>query len=389
MYIKRKVNIASKLVRKSQFFFGPRSTGKTSYISSELSDDVILRWDLLNTRIRRQAERDPGILHEEVMALEKSEGIVVIDEIQKVPDLLDEVHRLIEENKGLRFLLTGSSARKFVRSGVNLLGGRAGKCYMFPFVYPEVCNIDYSLDHIFYSGLLPSAYLSDDPDSVLEDYVDTYLYDEIQSEGVVRNLPAFSKFLEIATLSTGNILNFSNIASDVGLSKTSIREWYQILTDTLLGFELSPFTKTKKRKPIETAKYYLFDVGVLRSILDLNPPRENQTEYGIFFETFLLNEIRAYLNYTEKDRKYPLSFWRSTGGFEVDAIIGDEVALEFKTAKALVKRDFRGLSAFFEEGIAKKYIIVSREERKRLVDGTFLVYPWKEFLSDLWEGKII
>ena len=190
-------------------------------------------------------------------------------------------------------------------------------------------------------------------------------------------------------MSTGNILNFSNIASDVGLSKTSIREWYQILTDTLLGFELSPFTKTKKRKPIVTAKYYLFDVGVLRSILNLNPPRENQTEYGIFFETFLLNEIRAYLSYTEKDRKYPLSFWRSTGGFEVDAIIGDEVALEFKTAKALVKRDFRGLSAFFEEGIAKKYIIVSREERKRLVDGTFLVYPWKEFLSDLWEGKII
>ena len=388
MYIKRTANIAENLKRKSLFLFGPRSTGKTSYIANELSEHIVLRWDLLSTRLRRKAESDPGLLYEEVMATGKDEGLVVIDEIQKVPELLDEVHRLIED-KGYRFLLTGSSARKLVRSGVNLLGGRAGKAYLFPFVYPEAKDMDFSLDHIFSSGLLPSAFLSDDSDSVLEDYIDTYLYDEIQSEGAVRNLPAFSRFPEVAAISNGDILNFTNIANDVGLSKTSIKEWYQILTDTLLGFELQPFTMTKKRKSIETAKYYLFDVGILRTLLGCQPPSENQTEYGTFFETFMINEIKAYLNYNNKDRKYPLSYWRSTSGYEVDAVIGRDIAIEFKTAKSLIPRDFRGLKAFSEENIASKYIIVSREERKRLVDGIFLVYPWKDFLKDLWEGKII
>ena len=388
MYIKRVTNIKSKIERKSQFLFGPRSTGKTSYITNELSENIVLRWDLLNTRLRRKAETDPGLLYEEAAALNKDGGLIVIDEIQKVPELLDEVHRLIEE-KNFRFLLTGSSARKLVKSGVNLLGGRAGKCYLFPFVYPEVRDLEFSLEHIFTSGLLPESYLSDDPDSVLDDYISTYLYDEIQNEGAVRNLPAFSRFMEVAAISNGSILNFTNIAKDVGLSKTSIREWYQILTDTLLGFELQPFTKTKKRKSIESAKYYLFDVGILRELLQCPTPTETQTEYGMFFETYILNEIKAYLSYSGKERKLPLSFWRSTSGFEVDAIIGDEIAIELKTAKNLIPRDFRGLKAFSEEGIAKKYIIISREERKRLVDDLFLVYPWKDFLKELWDGEII
>ena len=388
MYIKRITNISSKLDRKSQFLFGPRSTGKTSYITNELSERIVLRWDLLNTRLRRRAEEDPGILYDELSASGLDSGLVVIDEIQKVPELLDEVHRLIEETD-FRFLLTGSSARKLVRSGVNLLGGRAGKCYMYPFVYPEVKDKDFSLDHIFSSGLLPEAFLSSSPDSVLEDYIDTYLYDEIQSEGAVRNLPAFSRFLEVAAISNGSILNYTNIANDVGLSKNSIREWYQILTDTLLGFSLQPFTGTKKRKPIETAKYYLFDVGILRSLLGCSLPVETQSEYGMFFETFMINEIKAYLSYSGKERRNPLSYWRSTSGFEVDALIGSETAIELKTSKKLIPRDLRGLKAFSEESIAKKYIVVCREERKRLIDDLFLVYPWKEFLEDLWNNRII
>ncbi len=388
MYVKRVANLKNKLEWKSQFLFGPRATGKTSYISHELSQDIVLRWDLLNTRLRRKAETDPGLLYEEVVATGRTGGLVVIDEIQKVPELLDEVHRLIEE-KGFRFLLTGSSARKLVRSGMNLLGGRAGKCHMFPFVYPEVNELDYTLEHIFASGLIPAAYLSQDSDSVLGDYIDTYFYDEIQSEGAVRNLPAFSRFLEVAAISNGDILNFTNIANDVGLSKTSIREWYQILTDTLLGFELQPFTRTKKRKPIETAKYYLFDVGILRALLECPPPVETQTEFGMFFETFLVNEVRAYLNYSGKERKNNISYWRSTSGFEVDLIIGSDVAVELKTTKNLIPRDLRGLRAFAEESIAKKHIIVCREERKRLIDGDYMVYPWKEFLSELWNGDII
>lgn len=388
MYIKRMANIASKLERKSQFLFGPRSTGKTSYITNELSEKIVLRWDLLNTRLRRKAEADPGLLYEEVSATGLNGGLVVIDEIQKMPELLDEVHRLIEE-KGFRFLLTGSSARKLVRSGVNLLGGRAGKCYLFPFVYPEVKDCNFTLEHIFSSGLLPEAFLSSSPDSILEDYIDTYLYDEIQSEGAVRNLPAFSRFLEVAAISNGSILNYSNIASDVGLSKNSIREWYQILTDTLLGFELEPFTLTKKRKAIETAKYYLFDVGILRALLGCSIPVETQSEYGMFFETFMLNEIKAYLSYSGKERKNVLSYWRSTSGFEVDVLIGSKIAIELKTSKRLIPRDYKGLKAFSEESIVEKYIVVCREERKRLVDDKYLVYPWKEFLDDLWGDKII
>lgn len=388
MYIKRSANISSRLRNNSQFLFGPRSTGKTSYISNELNEKIVLRWDLLDTRLRRRAERDPGLLYEEALALGESGGLIVIDEIQKVPELLDEVHRLIEEKK-FCFLLTGSSARKLVRSGVNLLGGRAGKCYLFPFVYPEVKDFDFTLSHIFSSGLLPSAFLSETPDVVLENYISTYLYDEIQSEGAVRNLPAFSRFLEIAALSNGNILNFTRVSSDIGISKTSVREWYQILSDTLLGTELLAFTRTKKRKAIESAKYYLFDVGILRTLLGYPVPIETQSEYGNFFETFMINEIRAYLNYSNKERTYPLSYWRSTSGIEVDTIIGEKVAIEFKTSKNLVYRDFRGLKAFYEEGIAEKYLIVCREERKRLVEDSFLVYPWKDFLEDLWDGRII
>ena len=388
MYIQRVANIREKLGRKSQFLFGPRSTGKTSYISNQLSEDIVLRWDLLDTRLRRRAQADPGLLYEEVMATGADGGLVVIDEIQKVPELLDEAHRLIEEY-GFRFLLTGSSARKLTKTGVNLLGGRAGKCFLFPFVYPEVKDRDFTLDHIFHSGLLPEAYLSEDPDVVLEDYIDTYLYDEIQSEGAVRNLPAFSRFLEVAAISNGDILNYTNIASDVGLSKSSIREWYQIMTDTMLGFELEPYTGTKKRKPIETAKYYLFDTGILRTLLASPPPVESQSEYGLFFETFMINEIKAYLSYRGIIRKNKLSFWRSASGFEVDVIIGNDIALELKTAKKLTARDLRGLKAFSEEGIAKRYIVICREDRKRLVDGMFMVYPWKDFLSELWNGEIV
>ena len=196
-------------------------------------------------------------------------------------------------------------------------------------------------------------------------------------------------WLSLNKYSNGDILNFTNIANDVGLSKTTIREWYQILTDTLLGVELQPFTSTKKRKAIETAKYYLFDVGILRTLLGCRPPTQTQTEYGNFFETFLINELRAYLCYKGMDRKMPLSFWRSTSGYEVDAIIGREAAIETKTSKNLIPRDFRGLRAFSEEALVGKYIIVCREERRRLVDGFIMVYPWQEFLEDLWDGKIV
>lgn len=385
-YIPRIISLQDKLQKQSQFLFGPRQTGKTSYIRHELSDMVVLSWNLLDGRLRMKAMADPGLLREEIQARGITEGVVVIDEIQKVPALLEEVQILIEESN-ITFLLTGSSARALRAGGVNPLGGRAGKNAMFPFVYPEIRHTDYTLDRIFSSGLLPPAFCHDSPDMLLDAYVNLYLNEEIQSEGAVRKLPEFVRFLEIAALSNTELINYSNIASDVGITRQAVTGWYQILIDTLIGFELPAYRKTKKRKAIETAKFYFFDIGVMRTLLDIDAPKENQTEYGKFFENYIAMELRAYLDYSQK--RETLCFWRSTANQEVDFIIGDSIAIETKTTKAVDSHDCKGLKAFMEEKICDTYIIVCREERPRKLENGILVMPWKYFLEELWEDRLL
>ena len=214
-YIHRVIDIQSRLKNKSLFLFGPRQTGKSSLIANQIQDDVRLSWTLLNARIRRRCQTDPGVLRDEIETKGIKDGLVIIDEIQKVPELLDEVHSLIEETD-IRFLLTGSSARRLKEKCVNLLGGRAGKMSLHPFVWPEIRGFEPALDRILMYGLIPSAFLSDEPESVLDDYVNVYLKDEIAGEGLVRQLPKFERFLEVAamTAESGYEVLWDNVTVD-------------------------------------------------------------------------------------------------------------------------------------------------------------------------------
>jgi len=385
-YIKRTLRLNERLATKSQFLLGPRMTGKTTYIRNELQDMVSLSWNLLDGRLRMRVLSDPGILREEIEARDLHDCLVVIDEIQKAPLLLEEVQFLIEE-RNIRFLLTGSSARKLRSGGVNLLGGRAGHITMHPLVFPEIQDTNYTLERIFQSGLLPSAFCSEHPDEELNDYVALYLNEEIQAEGVTRKLPQFSRFLEVAALSNTQMLNFTNIASDVGVSRQAVTGWYQVLVDTLIGYELPSFTNGKKRKTYGMPKFYFFDLGVARALQNVPVPTSIQTEYGAFFEHYVFMELRSYLDYIQS--KEVLSYWRTTSNFEVDFVLGENVAIETKTTKKADSKDYRGLKAFMEEGICDRYILVCCEERPRKLGNGIEVMPWKYFLQLLWDGKIV
>lgn len=387
-YINRILDIQSRVRRKSMFLFGPRQTGKTAMIDNQLDDDVRLVWSLLNANIRRRCQSDPSVLRDELATRGIKDGLVVIDEIQKVPDLLDEVHLMIEETD-IRFLMTGSSARRLRETGVNLLGGRAGKMNLHPFVWPEIRQFKPTLDRILTYGMLPSVFLSEEPDEVLDDYINVYLQEEIAGEGLVRQLPKFERFLEVAALTNSQGINYSNIASDVMMSRDSIREWYGILYDTMIGFAIPPYTRTKKRKAVETERFYYFDVGLVRFLLNLTEVSDTHSEYGKLFESYIAQELSAYLDYGRKRER--LSYWRTRqSSFEVDFTIGDQVAVETKTTKLVnEKKDLRGLRALKEEGIFKKYIVVSRDEISRTTDDGILLLPWTVFLDELWDGKIV
>lgn len=387
-YIPRAIPIKQYLKRKSLFLLGPRQTGKSSYVKEELKEDIALFWNLLDGRLRMRVLADPSLLSEEVAVKDLRDCLIVIDEIQKCPELLDEVHLLIEE-RNIRFLLTGSSARKLRSGGVNLLGGRAAQIILHPLVYPEIHALEeypYTLDHIFSSGLLPSMYCSDQPEIDLGDYVHVYLNEEIAAERVTRKLPQFSRFLQIAAMTNSQMLNYTNVASDVGVSRQAVKQWYDILIDTLIGFELPPFQATKKRKAIETAKFYFFDIGVARALRNIPTPAKGTTEFGEFFEQYIAIELRAFLDYTKN--RHDLTYWRSTADQEVDFLIGTELAIEVKASSTISSKHLRGLRALREENIFSNYCIVCQEEHPRTLE-EITIYPWKYFLEQLWKGKLI
>lgn len=388
-YVHRILDLSKRLARKSQFLFGPRMTGKTTWMKNEL-EGVRFHFNLLEGGLYQRLLADPSYLPQVLKREGIGEGIVVIDEIQKLPSLLDDVHNLIEST-GIHFLLTGSSARKLKASGVNLLGGRAGWTEMYPFVYPEIKDVGYSLERIFASGLVPSNYLSNDPDSDLSDYISLYLSQEIQQEGLVRNLPSFSRFLEVAALSNTEMINLTNLSRDVGVSSAGISGWFQILYDTLVGFEVPSWQKKGKRKTYATSKLYFFDVGIVRKLLHLSRVEENTTEYGKFFESYIASELRAFLGYTfgyrDSDRR--LCYWRTLSNFEVDFIVDDKVAIETKTTKHYKNTDLKGLRALKEEGICSRYILVCMEELPLMSEDGIEILPYKTFLEELWGRKYL
>lgn len=374
-WVERQIDIRSLLEKSSYFLMGPRQTGKTSLVRRLLPD--VRFYDLLDSATYLALSRQPGRLAEEVGSSVKR---VVIDEIQRLPSILNEVHRLIEM-QNVNFLLTGSSARKLRRGGINLLGGRARVKYLHPLTYSELGD-RFDLYQAMERGLLPSIYFSDDPKADLEAYAGLYLQQEIMAEGVTRNIPAFSRFLKIAAHSNGGIVNFTNIASDAQVARTTVYEYYEILKDTLILRELPPWRRTVKRKPLASSKYYFFDVGIV-SALQGRPFLPGTPEFGEAFETFLMHELACRSDYVSGA---PLSFWRSTSGFEVDFIIGDHTAVEVKAKENVSPQDLKSLRALGEEKQFKRYLCVCLEPRSREVDG-IRILPFAEFLASLWAGE--
>jgi predicted AAA+ superfamily ATPase len=372
--VPRLLNLEELLRQKSHFLFGPRQTGKTFLARRMLKNARF--YDLLDSSTYLALSQNPGRIAEEVSSLDR---IVVIDEIQRIPGLLNEVHRLIEE-RGIRFLLTGSSARKLRRGGVNLLGGRARTRHLHPLTYRELKG-GFDLNRVTESGLLPSIYFSDNPGADLKAYAGTYLQQEIVAEGAARNIPAFSRFLGVAAFCNATIVNFTNVANDAQVARTTVYEYFDILKDTLLLHELPAWRQSKKRKPIASSKYYFFDVGILAT-LQGREFRPRTPEFGEAFETYLMHELICYRDYVTEE---PLSYWRSTSGFEVDFIIGGHTAIEVKAKQNLSPVDLKSLNALSEEKKLKRYLCVSMEPRRRRI-GDVIVLPYKEFLEELWGG---
>lgn len=363
------------------FLWGPRQTGKTTVLRRRFP--TALTFDLLDTSLAANLAIRPSRLRERVLAA--PEDLVVIDEVQKVPPLLEEVHWLLE-NTAKKIVLCGSSATSLRRRSPNLLGGRATELQLHPLTSAELPDID--LGRVVRFGTLPSHYLSEDPRPLLQSYINAFIKQEIIDKSLTRNIPAFSRFLQVVGLTHGRLLNYANVARETGVSPNTVRSYYQILKDTLLGYELEPWRSSRKRRLVKTSKFYLFDVGVACSLHpEVREVAEGTDAYGRAFEHFLINEVRAYLSYRRID--IPLSFWRTSSGFEVDLVAGaSDLAMEFKATRTVRGEDLKGLTALTEDHAIGRSLLVSREEHPRRI-GPIEVMPWRDFCTRLWAGELL
>ena len=376
----RILDLPGILARKSCFLFGPRQVGKSWLIRHTLPQARV--YNLLDNATYVELSRHPDRIEQEWLADPRG-NLVVIDEVQRLPLLLNEAHRLIEQH-GIRFLLTGSSARKLRRGGTNLLGGRARVHHLHPFVSAEL-GTEFNLDRAVNRGLLPPHYFSDSPDTDLAAYTGVYLREEIAAEALTRNVPAFSRFLQVAALCNGQMINYTRIANDAQVPRSTVVEYFEILQDTLIGCEVPAWRQSLKRKAITTPKFYLFDCGVVRQLQNRTEIRPGTPEFGSAVETLVYNELRAYCDYRNAGE---IAYWRSTSGFEVDFVVADRLAIEVKTTGRTADSDLRGLRALREEGRLAKYICVTLDSAPRLVDG-ILVMPLSQFLAQLWRGELL
>lgn len=365
---------------ESVFFFGARQTGKTTLLKNLFPNTRY--YDLLKSDEFERLSRKPSLLREELINI-PSDELIIIDEIQKLPILLDEVHWLIT-NCGLRFILTGSSARKLRRGGVNLLGGRALQNNFYPLVSTEIPDFD--LDRAVNNGMIPRHYLIHDATKRIRGYVGNYLQSEIIEEARVRNLAAFNRFLEAASLTSGEMLVYSNVAADCGVSSVTVKSYFEILEDTLFGYTIPAYTKTKKRKLIQAPKFYLFDVGITNYLLHRSHLQQGSPEYGHAFEHLVIQELIAYLGYQQRQEE--ISYWRTSSGTEIDVVLGDaKVGIEIKSTKELRNNQLKGLRSFGKDYPEARLIAVTLDKYRRLVDNIEII-PVLEFFADLWSGKI-
>ena len=373
----RNIELKKLLDKKSVLLLGPRSTGKSFYIQNELTNIHYINLLRSSEFLLLSADRDEL----ENICKQHPGKTIVIDEIQKIPELLDTIHNIIETDRRT-FLLTGSSARKLRASGVNLLAGRAWQARMYPLNYFEITKHDsnFNLQKLINFGSLPQVWTSDMPHEELDSYIQTYIELEIKAEGIIRKIPAFSRFLKAASIMAGELLNYQNISSDAQVPASTIKEHYQILEDTLIGHTLSPWTGSKKRKAISTGKFYFFDLGVLNFLSGITPQSEDSFEWGNRFENFIINEFITINSY--KRMKKTIHFWRSTAGHEVDLLFGD-MAIEIKASKRISQKHLKGLKALKEEKVFKKYILLSRDTNEREIDGIECRY-FENFLKEQW-----
>ncbi len=371
---------------RSAFLWGARKVGKTTFLKKRFSRSLV--FDFLRTDLFLEFSKRPALLRERLLAVdqERLKYPIILDEVQKVPGILDEVHWLME-NRGLRFLLSGSSARKLRHGrGANLLGGRAWRFEMLPLVFPEVKDLN--LLRALNNGLIPVHYLEDDARRSLRAYAGEYLKEEVFSEGLIRNIPAFSRFFDALGYSHGELTNYSNIARECGVDSKTVREYFGILVDTLVGRFVEPYSGHSNRQVItRTPKFYLFDVGVAGALTRRVITEERGPNFTKAFRHLVFMELSAHSRYLELD--YDIRFWRTKAGAEVDFVLGDgEIAVEVKGSDRIERRDLRGLQAFSEEHSPRLSIVVCAESEERIHDGVH-IKPWRRFLRDLWSGEII
>lgn len=383
MYIRRSLDIQRHLEQKSVLLLGPRRTGKSTFITHQVQPD--LYFNLLETETFSRFAYDPGQLRR--LVTQSKHESVCIDEIQKLPNLMDEVHSLIESNKKLRFILTGSSAKNLKKSHTSLMAGRARQLPFFPFSYHEVKDHRFSLEKFLLYGGLPDVYLSEDPWNELKDYAGTYLQEEIQASAFVRKIENYARFLEFAALSSGQLLNFESLANDAFIPPRTIKDYYNLLEETMIGYNLRPFKKATSRKEVSTSKFYFFDTGVLNSFIKRKSLRDASKEFGDLFEHFIFLELKACQQLNRAD--WSLEFWRTHGKDEVDFVLDKgAVIIEVKTTKRPRPDHFSGLKKFASLYKCERSLFVCQAPEKSKSDG-IEIYPWKDFLEELWAGEII
>jgi predicted AAA+ superfamily ATPase len=386
-YMHKRILDLSCLDSSTCFLWGPRQTGKSTLLRQRFPQAK--RYDLLLADVYRQLLSRPQTIREECIAAGltgANQGQpIIIDEVQKVPDVLDEVHWLIE-NRSLRFVLCGSSARKLKRGHANLLGGRALRRELHPLVFPEVEQFD--LGRALYQGLLPPHYDSPSASEMLDAYVGDYLREEIAAEALTRNIAAFSRFLEVSALCNGEVVNYVNIARDCGVSAPTAKAYFEILQDTLLGSFLPALRRRAKRRLVEAPKFYFFDVGVLGRIAKRGPVEPGSELFGRALEHFIHQQLRAHAAYS--GLHYELAYWRTASQIEVDFVLADaSVAVEVKATTQASDQHLRGLRAFADEYQPRRAVLVSLDPAPRRVAPGIDILPWREFLERLWAGEIV
>jgi len=364
----------------SVFLWGARQVGKTTLL--EHNYPQARYYDLLLSKEFERFLRKPSLLSEEVESLIEGD-LVIIDEIQKVPQLLDEIHSLIHRKK-IRFIMSGSSPRKIIRSGANLLGGRALKKVLYPLVSAEIP--EFNLLKAVNNGMIPRHYLVNNPWERFRAYIGDYLNEEIREEALSRSLKTFSRFLEIAAISNGEMVVYKNIAQDCGIDHRTVKDYFDILKDTLVGYFIPGFTASVKRRAIIAPKFYYFDVGIANYLLNRKNLLPGTEGFGRSFEHLIIQELIAYLGYTHSIEQ--VSYWRTSSGFEVDAIIGSgRIAIDIKSTSEVKSRHLKGLKAFREDFPQSRFIIISLDKYPRIMDGLEIM-PAAHFLNDLWDGRI-